>query len=65
MKGDSGAMGMHKHGTKGRAGKGPRLRLAERMAAEQDERKTRPRPKLTESSVIEAVRKRARKGLIY
>lgn len=41
MKGDRGSMGMHKHGTKGHAGKSPKMRLYLRMEAEKNERKRR------------------------
>lgn len=34
-------MGMHKHGVSGRSGKSPKMRLAEKLKAERDEKKPR------------------------
>jgi hypothetical protein len=39
-----GGMGSHKHGVSGTPGKSPKLRMAQRLAAERDERKAKPKP---------------------
>lgn len=49
-------MGMRKHGTSGRAGKSPRLRMHERLEAERAEA-NKPKRRRMYESVAEAFRK--------
>ena len=51
--GGSKGMGMHKHGTSGRATKSPRARFHERLEAERSEIKDRSRIKEPKASVGE------------